>query len=102
MRQSQAGLHRLDIAEKAGEYVLFFLYNFYTVFYFIVKVVRFCSLTTKPKALADGPETVMPRPWTWTARLIASLLEPRKGPCLSQVGWHSITGLPELGRLVLC
>ena len=69
MRQSQAGLHRLDIAEKAGE--------------------------QSPKALADGPETVMPRPWTWTARLISSLLEPRKGPGLSQVGTRA--GAGEVG-----
>ena len=48
------------------------------------------SRWTKSKALADA------------ARLISSLLEPRKGPCLSQVGRHSITGLPELGRLELC
>ena len=34
----------------------------------------------------------MPRPWTWTARLIASLLEPRKGPGLSQVGTRAGAG----------
>ena len=55
---------------------------------------------TKPKALADGPETVMPRPWTWTARLISSLLWTSQGP-LSQSSRlaldHWVAGAGKVG-----